>query len=117
MKKIASTERRAFLKDHPPVMERKLIASTGEEATYVPGTVLGLKNGKYELWTTQSETKGICILAEDVIVPATGDVWALTYVHAAVLASELVWAEGVSATDQKKARGDLCAAGIYASEA
>lgn len=116
MKKIATYERRAFLKDHPPVLERKLIASTGSETTYLAGAVLGLKSGKHELWGPDSDWAS-CILAEDAIVPATGDVWALCYVHAAVIASELVWADGVSATDQKKALDELRALGLYASEA
>ena len=116
MKKIAAFERRAFLKDHPPVTERKLIASTGDEATYLAGTVLGLKADKHEPWTAASDSVA-CLLAEDVIVPAAGDAWALCYVHAAVIASGLVWADGVSATDQKKALGELRALSIYASEA
>ena len=116
MKKIAAYERRAFLKDHPPVLERKLIASTAGEATYLAGTVLGLKSDKHQPWTAASDSVA-CILAEDVIVPEAGDAWALCYVHAAVIASELVWADGVSATDQKEALADLRALGLYASEA
>lgn len=116
MKQIAAYERRAFLKDHPPILERRLIASTGAETTYLAGTVLGLKTGKHEPWTSTSDSVA-CILAEDVIVPAAGDAWALAYVHAAVIASELVWADGVSATDQKKALADLRALGLFASEA
>ena len=116
MKQLAAYERRAFLKDHPPVMERKLIASTGEETTYLAGTVLGLKNDKHEPWKATSDSVS-AILAEDVIIPETGDVWALTYTHAAMIASELVWADGVSATDQKKALAGLRAVGLYASEA
>lgn len=116
MKQIAAYARRAFLKDHPPVLERKLIASTGAETTYLAGTVLGLKADKHEPWTAASDSAE-CILAEDVIVPAAGDAWALAYVHAAVIASELVWADGVSATDQKKGLAELRALGLYASEA
>lgn len=116
MQKIAEYQRRAFLKDHPPVMERKLIASSGTEATYLAGTVLGLKIEKYEPWTASSEAAE-CVLAEDVTVPAAGDAWALTYTHAAIVASELLWAEGVSATDQKKALAELRVHGIHASEA
>ena len=116
MKQLAAYERRAFLKDHPPLLERKLIASTGAETTYLAATVLGLKSGKHEPWTSASDSVE-CILAEDVIVPATGDAWALAYVHAAIIASELVWADGVSATDQKTALSKLRALGLYASEA
>ncbi len=116
MYEIAKYQRRAFLKDHPPVMERKLIASTGTETTYLAGAVLGLKGEKYEPWTSASDSAE-CVLAEDVVVPAAGDAWALAYIHAAVVASELIWAEGVSATDQKKALAELRARGLYASEA
>ena len=116
MKQIAAYERRAFLKDHPPITERKLIASAGTETVYLTGTVLGLKNDKHEPWKSTSDSVS-CILAEDVTVPAAGDVWALAYVHAAVIASELVWADGVSATDQKKALAALRAIGLHASEA
>jgi hypothetical protein len=117
MKHLATHERRAFLKDHPPVMERKLIASTGEETTYLAATVLGVNDDdKHEPWTAECESVS-CILAEDVLVPAEGDVWALAYVHAAFIASELVWAEGVSATDQKEALAEMRAIGLYGSEA
>jgi len=116
MKKLAEFNRRAFLKDHPPVLERKLIASIDEETTYLPGTVLGLKEGKYTPWTTDCESVS-CILAEDATVPATGDVWALAYIHAAFIASELIWAEGVSANDQKEALAEMRKIGLYGSEA
>lgn len=116
MKQLASYQRRAFLKDHPPVTERVLIGSTGSETAILAGTVFGLKTGKHEPWTSASDAVS-CILAEDVTVPASGDVYGLAYVHAAVIAPELIWADGVSATDQKNALADLRALGLYASEA
>ena len=116
MKAIADYQRRAFLKDHPPVMERKLIASSGTEFTILAGTVLGLKNDKHEPWKATSDSVS-CILAEDVTVPASGDVYGLAYVHAAVIGPELIWADGVSATDQTTALAKLRAIGLYASEA
>lgn len=101
MKEIARYERRVFLKDHPPVTERVLIASSGEDRTLLAGTVLGVDAGKHDAWTDGKEAS--CVLAEDVDVPAAGDAYALAYVHAALIAPELTWADGVSATDQKTA--------------
>lgn len=115
MKEIARYERRVFLKDHPPVTHRVLIASTGEARTLLAGTILGLDSGKYDAWTAGKEAS--CVLAEDVDVPASGDVYALAYVHAALIAPELVWADGVSATDQKTALEALRGKGLFASEA
>ena len=50
----------------------------------------------------------IGVLAEDVAIPAEGDAYALVYVHAAVIASELIWDDGVSAADQQEALDRLC---------
>lgn len=116
MHEIAKYQRRAFLKDHPPIMGRKLIASSGTETVYLAGTVLAENGDKHEPWKAASGP-AVCILAEDVTVPGAGDAWALVYVHAAVALSELIWAEGVSATDQKLALAELRANGLYASEA
>ena len=115
MKDIANYQRRGFLKDHPPVTQRVLIASTGTERTLLSGTVLGLKNGKHDAFIATAEAS--CILAEDITVPAAGDAYALAYTHAAVVAPELLWADGVSATDQQTALVALRGKGIYASEA
>lgn len=115
MKKLGEYQRRAFVKDHPPVMDRVLIASTGEEHTLLAGTVLGVKDGKRAAYTAEAEADRI--LAEDVEIPAAGDTYALTYSHAAVIAPELLWADGVTAEQQKTALNALRSKGIYASEA
>jgi len=115
MDEIARYQRRAFLKDHPPVLARLLIGSTGGESTLLAGSVLGLKDGKHGAYATG--TQAAAILAEDVTVPATGDIYALAYLHAAVVVSELIWADGVSAADQKTALAALRGQGIYANEA
>ncbi|UQZ90688.1 head decoration protein [Deltaproteobacteria bacterium Smac51] len=115
MQHIAHYQRRVFLKDHQPVSQRVLIASSGKEQTLLSGTVLGLKDGKCQPWDSDSEVD--CILAEDVVVPASGDVYALAYVHCSAIASELILVEGVSAADQLAALKNLRKLGIYASEA
>ena len=115
MQTIGTYQRRVFVKDHPPVLQRVLIGSTGTETVLLPGTVLGLKDGKNGAYTAAHEVS--CILAEDVTVPASGDIYALAYVHAAVIAPELIWADGVTAEQQKSALTALRGVGIYASEA
>ena len=115
MKQIASYQRRAFLKDHPPVLARVLIGSTGTEHDLLAGTVLGLADGKHAAFT--GDTGASVILAEDVTVPASGDKYAQAYAHAAVVAPELLWDESVTAEQQKAALEQLRLRGIYASEA
>ena len=115
MENLGRYQRRSFLKDHPPVMQRMLIASSDSEQTFLPGTVFGEKTGgKFGPWET-TDTTG-CILAEDVVVPTAGDAYALCYVHAALVAGELIWPEALSATDQNVALGKLRSLGLYASE-
>ena len=41
MQHLESYRRPAFLKDHPPVMQRMILASAGSEELYLAGTVLG----------------------------------------------------------------------------
>jgi hypothetical protein len=106
-----------FQKDHPPVFERALLGSTGSEKTLLAGTVLGIRDGKQFIFTATAGMEAHSILAEDVIVPASGDQYALTYTHAAVIAPELIWDEGVTATQQKTALEALRVKGIHASEA
>lgn len=115
MQILGSYQRRGFLKDHPPVLARVLIGSTGTEATLLAGTVLGVSDGKHAIYAAGQTAA--CILAEDTVVPAAGDQWAMAYVHAAVVAPELTWGEGVSAEQQKTALTALRGVGIYASEA
>ena len=59
----------------------------------------------------------IGVLAEDVAIPAKGDAYALVYVHAAVIASELIWDDGVSAADQQAALIELRKVGVFAGDA
>jgi hypothetical protein len=127
MKQLATYARRGFLKDHPPVSKRVLLGSGASEVTLLAGTVLGIKSadGKYYAYTAATTGEGTpvpvyeadCLLAEDIIVPASGDAYALAYMHAAAIESELVWADGVTADQQKTALKALRAKGIYAGEA
>lgn len=115
MKDLGSYQRRGFLKDHPPVSKRVLLGSGGSEQFLLAGTVLGVKGAKYGAYTSEYEVQ--CILAEDITVPASGDIYALAYEHAAVITPELVWADGVTAEQQKTALAALRGLGIHASEA
>lgn len=115
MKKLSEYKHRNFLKEHPPIMQRVLIHSTGEEEDLISGSVLGVKEEKQGLFV--SGATPTYILAEDITVPASGDIYALAYCHAALIESELVWGDGVSATDQKEALEALRIKGLYASEA
>ncbi len=114
MQRMESYQRPAFLRDHPPVLARMVLASTGEEAVYLGGTVLGRDGeGKLGAWTAASASvEGI--LAFDVTVPASGGASVDVYVHASAVGQELIFADGVSAADEQTALAALRAKGIYA---
>lgn len=114
MQKIAEYKMPVFLRDHPPVVNRMVMASGAEEETYLAGTVLG-RSGGGDLgpWTNDS-TSVAGILAADVTVPASGGAVVDVYVHASVFADGLVWADGVSSEQQKTALAAMRAVGIYA---
>ena len=114
MQHLESYRRPAFLKDHPPVMQRMILASAGREDLYLAGTVLGRDaDGNLGRWTKSSAgVEGI--LVDDVTVPASGGMSADVYVHASVVAQELIFADGVSAADEQTALAALRAKGIYA---
>jgi hypothetical protein len=114
---IATYQRKTFLKDHPPVFARALLASSGAEQTLLAGTVLGISDdGKVHAYVA-GDMLPHAVLAEDVVIPASGDKYALIYVHAAVIAPELVWHDDVSAAQQRAALDRLRTIGIYVSEA
>lgn len=114
MQRLDSYQRPAFLKDHPPIMQRMILASTGSEEVYLAGTVLGRDSeGNLGPWKASSAgAEGI--LVEDTTVPAGGGMSADVYVHASVVAQELIFADGVSAADEQTALAALRAKGIYA---
>ena len=113
MHNLATYSRPAFLGDHPPVLVRMIIDSDGTETDLAAGSVLGRdSSGKLELWTAgSSEVAGI--LAGDVTVPADGGAVVDVYIHASVVAKELVFADGVSSDDKKNALVALRQKGIY----
>ncbi|MDR0477666.1 MAG: head decoration protein [Desulfobulbaceae bacterium] len=119
METIAKYQRKAFLKDHPPVLARALLGSTGSEQTLLAGTVLGIKeDGKQYAYSGDGDDmEARSILAEDVTIPASGDKYALTYVHCDAVAAELIWDDSVSAAGQYDALDELHSNGIYAAEA
>lgn len=62
-----------------------------------------------------------CILAEDTVIPANVDTYALVYVHAEIISSAIIWVDDDSGaiTDEQKitALASLRSKGIYISEA
>ncbi|MCL2791086.1 MAG: head decoration protein [Desulfobulbus sp.] len=117
MEHLASYQRKAFLKDHPPVFARALLGSTGAEQMLLAGTVLGIKKDGKQYVYVDDEMEAHSILAENVIVPPSGGQYTLTYAHAAVVAPELIWDSSVTATQQQAALADLRLKGIFAAEA
>lgn len=126
MHEIASYARNVFLKDHPVITRRVLLSSTGTAQTLLAGSVIAEKTVTASAATTvgayvkpgDGETAAMLgVLAEDVVIPASGDAYALVYIHAAVIISALVWDDGVSATDQRAALIELRKVGIFAVEA
>lgn len=115
MQFIESYRRPAFLRDHPPVLARMVLASGTEEIVHVAGTVLGRdSDGNLGPWTKNSASvEGV--LAEDVTVPASGGATADVYIHASVVAEELVFADGVSAEDELQALAALRDKGVFSS--
>lgn len=112
MQRIESYQRPAFLNDHPPVLAHMLLTGGEEESTFLAGTVLG-RSAELAAWTKESASVA-GILAGDVTVPASGEALADVYIHASVVAEELIFADGVSAEDQKTAIAALRAVGVYA---
>lgn len=114
MQHLESYQRPAFLRDHPPILARMILASTGSEEVYLAGTVLGRDaDDNLGPWTAAS-TGVEGVLAGDVTVPAGGGASADVYVHAGVVAQELIFADGVSAADEQTALAALRVKGIYA---
>lgn len=115
MHQLAEYQRPAFLGDHPPVLARMIMESDGTETVCLAGSVLGRdSDGKLGLWTSDSaEVSGI--LAGDVTVPASGGASVDVYIHASVAADALIFADGVSAEDEKTCLAALREKGIYSS--
>lgn len=113
MQELASYQRPAFLNDHPPVLARmRLTGAPGD--TLPAGAVLGrTEDGELGLWTKDRTVAGI--LAADVEIPAAGTALADVYIHASVVAEELIFAAGVTAEEELQALAALRGVGIYSS--
>lgn len=113
MQELASYQRPAFLNDHPPVLARMNL--TGIAGSTLPaGAVLGrTEDGELGLWTKDRTVAGI--LAADVEIPAAGTALADVYIHASVVAEELIFAAGVTAEEELQALAALRGVGIYSS--
>ena len=113
MQEFARYQPPAFLNDHPPVLARMNL--TGIPGTTLPaGAVLGrTDDGELGLWTKDRTVTGI--LAGEVEVPASGNALADVYIHASVVAEELIFAEGVTDEEARQALAALRGAGIYSS--
>lgn len=111
MQILETYQRPAFLRDHPPVLARMTI--TGIAGAVLPaGSVLGRDaSGNLGLWTRDRTVAGI--LAADVKVSASGTAPADVYIHADVVAEELVFADGVTADEERQALAALRTVGIY----
>jgi hypothetical protein len=127
MEQIASYQRPALLKDHPPIIRRIILSSTGTEAVVLTGSVIGhqpfVAAGEQNnppaipestgMWTPTCD-RVVGVLADDVTIPASGGVSATVYVHADLNPDELIFVEGVSAEQEKQARVDMCDVGLFA---
>lgn len=113
MQELARYQRPAFLNDHPPVLARMNL--TGIPGTTLPaGAVLGRTgDGELGLWTKDRTVTGI--LAGDVEIPDSGKALADVYIHASVVAEELIFAVGVTAEEELQALAALRGVGIYSS--
>ena len=97
------------------MMQRMLLHSTGEEQNLPAGSVIGHKDAVCGLFISGAEPAGV--LAAAATLPAAGDLYALVYVHAEVIVSELTFGDGVDAAEQATALAALRGKGVYASEA
>ncbi|MDR2821054.1 MAG: head decoration protein [Desulfovibrio sp.] len=127
MEKIATYQRPAFLKDHPPVTQRIILSSTGTAQTLVAGSVIGhqpyVAPGEGNVPPAVLESIGewkpthdrvVGVLAGDVDVPEADGVTATVYVHGAFVRDELIFAEGVTAENEKTAFAAMRGVGLYA---
>ena len=113
MKELATYSRPAFLGDHPPILAAMRIKSDGTEKTIPAGSVLGRDSaGNLGPWSGEfCDAAGI--LAGDVTVPAAGDAICDVYIHASVVATELVFDAALGEEEILGALAALRLKGIY----
>ena len=127
MEQIASYKRPALLKDHPPILRRIVLSSTGTESTLLTGSVIGHQpyvspgsgNNPPAIPESVGEWKPahdrvVGVLADDVTIPVSGGVSATVYVHADLNPDELLFAEGTTAEQEQQARVAMRDVGLFA---
>ncbi len=112
--------RSALLGGHPTITTGITIASTGTAVDYAAGAVLGkiTSGGKYALHDDGSSdgsqlVAGLVLLAEDVTIPASGDMVTVAYIHGEFKEAELSWHATADAACKAAAIIGLTAKGIY----
>lgn len=113
MQILETYQRKAFLRDHPPVMVKVELASQAEEQTLLAGTVLGKTASAAGAYKAGEGEEPIGVLVEDVTVPASGNAFASMYIHADMVQENIIFDETVNAENQKKAIAKLRQQGIY----
>jgi hypothetical protein len=127
METIASYKRPALLKDHPPIIRRIILSSTGVESTLLSGSVIGHQPyaaaGEQDNPPAIPESVGewkpghdrvVGVLADDVTIPVAGGVSATVYVHADLNPDELLFAEGTTAEQEQQAIVAMRGVGLFA---
>jgi hypothetical protein len=127
MEQIASYRRPALLKDHPPIIRRIVLSSTGTEIVLLIGAVIGHQPPvaagdnnnppavpeSVGAWTPGCD-RVVGVLADDVTIPVSGGVSATVYVHADLNPDELLFAEGITAEQEKQAIAAMRGVGLFA---
>lgn len=113
MKTIGTYQRKAFLRDHPPVSVKVELVSGTEEQTLLAGTVLGKTAAGVSIYKAAEKEEPVGVLMEDVTIPATGNAVAGMYIHADMVLENIIFDESISAENQKSAIAALRGQGIY----
>lgn len=113
MQTLETYQRKAFLRDHPPVSVKVELTSQTEEQTLLAGTVLGKTEIATGIYKAAEKEEPIGVLMEDVTIPVTGNAVASMYIHADMVQENIIFDESVSADNQKAAITALRGKGIY----
>lgn len=112
MQELETYQRKAFLRDHPPVMVKVELTSLAEEQTLLAGTVLGKTASVTGIYKAGEGEEPIGVLMEDVTIPTSGNAFATMYIHASMVLENIVFDESVSAENQKTAIAKLRGIGL-----
>lgn len=113
MKELETYQRKAFLRDHPPVSKKIELVSGTEEQTLLAGTVLGKTAAGIGSYKAAEKEEPVGVLMEDVTIPKTGNAVASMYIHADMVLENIIFDESVSAENQKAAIAALRGLGLY----